>query len=106
MTQYVKAKVETLEKPIFAWTLVGIAGMLLCVYVYFVSGAVANAIAAKDMQSQIAVLTSSIGSLESTYLAAKSGVTLESALASGFSEPKEVAVYVAKKSPTALSFNR
>ncbi len=106
MTQFVTAKVQTIEKPVTAWALVGFIAVLICVYVYFVSGAVVNAIAVKDMQTQIASLTSSIGNLESTYLAAKSSITVESALAQGYSQPKEVAVYVAKQSGASLSFNR
>ena len=106
MTQYVSAQVENIERPITAWFLVGLIGALLGVYVYFVSGAVAHVIAVKDMQSQIAVLTSSIGNLESNYLAIKSDMSLEGALAAGYTEPKELALYVSKKSPIALSFNR
>lgn len=106
MTQYVSAKVENIERPVTAWFLVGLIIALLGVYVYFVSGAVANVIAVKDTQSQIASLTSSIGNLESNYLAAKSEMSFESALAAGYAEPKDVALYVSKKSPVALSFNR
>jgi len=106
MTQYVTAKVQTIEKPVTAWILLGVIAVLLSVYVYFVSGAVAHVIAAKDMQTNIAALSSSIGNLESTYLAAKSSLDLDSALASGYVEPKDVALYVSKKTPVALSFNR
>lgn len=106
MTQYVKAKVENLEKPVTAWVLLGVISVLVCVYVYFVSGAVVNAITAKDMQSQIAVLTSSVGNLESEYLAAKSSLNLTAALASGFIESKTTPLYIAKKSAVSLSFNR
>lgn len=106
MTQFVTAKVETLEKPITAWALLGIIGVLLSVYVYFVSGAVANVISVKDVQSRIAALSSSIGNLEANYLAAKSSLSLDMALSAGYSEPKEVALYVSKKTAVALSFNR
>lgn len=106
MTQYVTAKVQTIEKPIIAWALVGIVATLVCVYIYFVSGAVVNAITVKDMQVEIAGLTSSIGGLESNYLAMKSAITLDSALAQGYTQPTEVAIYVAKQSSASLSFNR
>jgi hypothetical protein len=36
----------------------------------------------------------------------KSSLTLESALAQGYTQPTEVAIYVAKQSSAALSFNR
>lgn len=106
MTQYVTAKVQKLEKPLTAWVLLAIICLLVSVYVCFVAGAVTNALAAKDMQSQIGALTSSIGGLESQYLAIKSSITLDAALAAGYVEPKGTIVYVPKAASESLSFNR
>mgnify|MGYP003559813966 FL=1 len=106
MTQYVTAKVQTIERPVTSWTLLAIIGLLVSVYISFVAGAVSNAIAAKDMQSQISALTSSIGSLESQYIAVKSSITLDEAKAQGYSEPVDSIVYVAKIPAASLSLNR
>ncbi len=106
MTQYVTAKVQTIEKPVTSWTLLAIIGLLVSVYISFVAGAVSNAIAAKDMQSQISALTSSIGTLESQYIAVKSSITLDEAKAQGYSEPVDSIVYVAKIPAASLSLNR
>ncbi|HEY0908434.1 MAG TPA: hypothetical protein VGE35_03755 [Candidatus Paceibacterota bacterium] len=106
MTQFATAKVQAIEKPITSWVLLAIIGLLVSAYIALVAGAVSNAIAAKGMQSQISALTSSIGSLETQYVAAKSAITLDSALAQGYSEPAEAIVYIAKSSAASLSLNR
>lgn len=106
MTQYVQERVERIERPVTAWALLAIIFGLVCIYAYFVNGAIMNAVLAKEMRAEISSLTSSVGSLEAEYLAAKSSVSLESALASGFGESQSDTIYIAKRATTPLSFNR
>lgn len=106
MTQYIQEKVIHMERPITAWFLVGIALTLIFSYAYFVNASIMNIVQAKANQSQISTLVSSVGSLESTYLAGKSALTIESARAMGFVESKTDTTYIAKSSATALTFNR
>lgn len=106
MTQYVQERVERMERPVTAWALLAIIFALICVYAYFVNGAIVNAVLAKEMRTEISSLTSSVGTLEAQYLALKSDVNLEEALASGFSESESDTIYVAKRGAAPLSFNR
>lgn len=106
MTQYVREKVEKMENPVVAWTLVSLIVMLACVYAYFVNGTIQNIVAAKDLRSNISTLTSSIGNLETEYLAAKSGVDLAYAQEQGFVSGESSTIYVAKKTDSSISFNR
>jgi hypothetical protein len=106
MTQYVQERVATIERPVTAWALLCLIFGLVCVYAYFVNGAIVNAVLAKEMRTEISSLTSSIGALEAEYLAAKSSVSLESALASGFGASESDTIYIAKRGTTPLSFNR
>ncbi len=105
MTQYVAERVERLESPITAWILIVMIFALTCMYAYFVNGAVANIVEAKDMRAQISNITSSVGSLEAEYLAMKSDINLEYAHSLGYAESAGT-VYVAKSGPSSLSFNR
>jgi hypothetical protein len=106
MTQYVQEKVATIERPVTAWTLIAIIFGLVCVYAYFVNGAIMNAVLAKEMRAEVSSLTSSVGTLEAQYLAAKSSVNLETALASGYGESQSDTIYIAKRGAAPLSFNR
>ncbi len=106
MTQYVQEKVAHIEKPLTAWILLSTIAVCIFTYAYFVNGAIAHIVATKEMQSNIAVLTTSVSNLESSYLAAKQAVTLDYALARGFTQNISDSVYISKKTVGALSFNR
>jgi hypothetical protein len=106
MTQYVQERVEKLEKPVTAWILLSIIISFAFVYAYFVNGAVANIVSAKEMRTQISTLTSSLGELEANYLAAKSDVNLEYAHSLGLVDSASSIVYISKTTQASLSFNR
>jgi hypothetical protein len=106
MTQYVQERVARLETPVTAWVLLSMIFALSCIYAYFIHGAIGNIVATKGMSSQISAVTSVIGNLEASYLAAKTSVSLEYAMASGFEVSKSDTIYVTKRSPASLSFNR
>ncbi len=107
MKSHITAQVEKIEKPFVAWALLGVLCTLALVYMCFVSGAVVHALSVKGMQSDMVLLTSHVGTLESQYLSVKSSLTLDMALAEGYVLPKETTVYLAKNSQAqSLSFNR
>lgn len=106
MTQYVKEKVEKIERPITAWALLIVIGILGCAYGFFVAGAIANALAAKDMTAQASSLTASLGELESKYLSAKSSIDLSYAKSNGFLESAAGTIYISKAKTPSLSLNR
>jgi hypothetical protein len=106
MTHYVQQKIVFVEKPITAWALLTVIVGLAFTYAYFVNGGISNIVASKDLEEQISAVTSSVGTLESQYLVAKSGISLEYAQSLGYKEAKSATVYVAKKSLGSLSFNR
>lgn len=106
MTQYVQEKVERLENPVTAWALLGLIGVMALVYAAFINATISNIVATKDLQSKVAVLTTSVSDLESQYLSAKSSVTADLAVAEGFSSPKSDPIYISRATSGSLSFNR
>ena len=104
MTQYVTEKIENLEQPITAWLFISIAVLLLGAYIFFVNGAIAQIVSARDTQAQISEIGGRIGSLESQLLAAQSQIVLADALARGFTESTDT-LYITRE-PASLSFNR
>jgi hypothetical protein len=106
MTQYVQEKVEKLETPVTSWVLLGLIVAMSFAYACFINATIANIVATKDMQSKVSVLTTSVSSLESTYMAAKASVTADYALAQGFSQPKSDIIYISRANVGSLSFNR
>ncbi len=106
MTQYVNEKVANLENPITSWALLALIVASMLAYGIFINGIIGNTVAAKAMQSHVATLTTSVSSLESDYLAAKSEVTLSSAIAMGFAPASSDTIYVSRANSASLSFNR
>ncbi|MBI5134131.1 MAG: hypothetical protein HZA81_01980 [Candidatus Taylorbacteria bacterium] len=105
MTQYVQERVEKMERPVIAWSLLGAIFALLLCYAYFINGAVSNMVAAKALRGDILALTSKAGSIEAEYMAKKSSIDLAYAHSLGYKESSD-AVYVAKRPTAPLSFNR
>lgn len=106
MTQYVQEKVANLERPWVAWALLGVAIALMCLYAFYVNAAVSNVVKAKELGIKISALTSSVGELETNYLAKKSSIDLSVALSMGYSQAESDAIYIAKGTVASLSINR
>ncbi|HEU5114946.1 MAG TPA: hypothetical protein VFT82_04245 [Candidatus Paceibacterota bacterium] len=106
MTQYVQEKVARLEQPITAWVLLGIIGVLTIAYGCFINATITNIVSTKTIQAKIASLTPSVSALESRYLAAKSSITMDDALADGFSQSNADPIYISRATAGSLSFNR
>ena len=105
MTQYVQAKVETLEHPITVWVLSALIGIMAIAYALFINATITNIVATKTNQGAVSALTSNVSALESRYLAAKSAITMNDALAMGFSQPTYDTVYISRTAADSLSFN-
>lgn len=106
MTQYVQAKIEKMEQPVAAWILISIMFVLVCAYAYFVNGAIANIVAAKDMQDEFVQLAGSVGNLERQFLTTKTGINMEYAYSRGLRESPAGPIYITKQPYLSLSFNR
>ncbi|MEK7607856.1 MAG: hypothetical protein AAB484_02980 [Patescibacteria group bacterium] len=106
MTQYVQAKIETMEQPMTAWIFLSIAFLFISAYVYFVNGAITYIVATKNMHAEIAQLASSVGNLEGQFLSTKTEINIEYARSIGFIESLVEPTYIAKRPSISLSFNR
>ena len=80
--------------------------MLVFAYAGFINATINDIVSTKDMQSKVVSLTSSVSDMESKYMAAKSAITMDDALAMGFSQSSSDAVYIQKAVVGSLSFNR
>ncbi len=76
-------------------------------YVYMVNKTVMNVVARQNTEKGISSLSASVGDLESKYMAEKSSITLQLALAKGFQEdPNTTFIGSALNKPgNALSYN-
>jgi len=106
MTQYVNEKVQKMEQPKIAWAMLFMVCILAAVYALFVSRAILNVVEAKAVTSEISLITTKVGQLESEYLAAKSSVDLDYAHSLGFAESKSDTIYIAKSGSASLSLNK
>jgi len=87
----------------FFWTLVTFSIISLCVYMYAISATARNIAVRQGLERQIAHISTSLDSLEFTYIGLKNNVTLELAYQHGFREVKNP-LYVSRRL-TSLSFN-
>lgn len=106
MTQYVQAKIETMEQPMTAWLLLSLVFLFICTYAYFVNGAITYIIATKDRQGEFAQLASAVGNLEGQYLSAKNEINIEYGYSRGFTESLAGPIYIVKQPSVSLSFNK
>jgi hypothetical protein len=105
MTQYVRENIEKIETPILTWALIGVFGLLICSYAYFINATIANAMAKTTLENELSALTSSLGVKETEYITAKRGISLAMAHTLGFVEAgKEKTTFVSFQS--GLTFNR
>jgi fucose 4-O-acetylase-like acetyltransferase len=106
MTQYVQERIVKMETPYMAWMLVVMIFAFVLCYAFFVNAAIANIVATKDMQAEVSAITSSVATLEATYLAAQSSLVPESSVIAEVSPASSDTLYIAKAPAESLSFNR
>lgn len=75
--------------------------ILFSAYIYFVSASIVHVIVRKEVDREIAHVSSRIGELESAYIAAKQSITEENLTAYGFVSGEHEKIYV-QKAPTNL----
>ena len=73
------------EKTIF-WTLMGVLLLSLGFYMYSIRVTVSNVVARQSLETEISVLTLSIGSQEFQYITKRNAVTLQLAHSLGFKD--------------------
>lgn len=79
--------------------------LVFFLYAYLVNKTVMNVVARQNTEKNISSLSTSVGDLESKYMAEKSGVTLQLALAKGFKEDPSTTFIGSNKPGNALSLN-
>jgi hypothetical protein len=105
MTQYVRENIEKIETPILTWALIGMIGLLIFSYAYFINATIVNAMSRTTLESELSTLTSSLGVKETEYINVKRGISLAFAKSLGFVEAsKDMTTFVSFQS--GLTFNR
>jgi len=83
------------ERKIFAILFTGVI-FCLSLYIFFIGVMSVSATQMGVLESDVRILSSYIGELESEYLALGKDVTLSYAYSLGFEEPKEIAFVTSK----------
>lgn len=106
MTQAIQtiSKALVYRERIFWLLVVGIVFSSIS-YGFFIQKAISNVVLREKIISESRVLGARVSDLESKFFSIKSGISMETALANGFTEPKETQ-YISRKSLRGvLSFN-
>jgi len=74
----------------FAGFLMVSIGVCVFLYIYFIGVSIFSSLAREDMNNAIRTTNSQVGELESTYIALDKGITLPTAEAMGFVQPRGV----------------
>ncbi len=105
MTAYISKQLNTKERPMYLWVLLGIIIVLALLYGYFLNAAIISVITRESLQSDISLASSNVGSLEGQLLALERPLTPEAVSNFGLAEPKEVS-YLGENSGTLLTFGQ
>jgi len=84
------------------WSFAGIAGLFLCLYIYFVLHSISMVFTRTDLERQISTLQSNLSDLELQYVNRKDALTLEVARELGF-QPTSKKNFITKKGLTEVS---
>ena len=76
-------KIEYRKKKIF-WTLFSVFVFFIGTYGFLLNSIMMNAVSKQSMEQNMVSMNSNIDSLESQYLTAENGITLDLALSKGF----------------------
>lgn len=97
-------KLDTLEKRLVLGFFV-LAVLLFFSYGYFIEASVGNIVERKNVEKDIALLNSSLGSLELNYVALKETVGVQKAYELGFVETKKVSFVEKTSENVKLTLN-
>ncbi|MFA6095424.1 MAG: hypothetical protein WC767_01120 [Candidatus Paceibacterota bacterium] len=108
MTQYVRENIDRIETPILTWALIGVTGLFLVAYAFFINGTIQNAVAKSALEDQISSISSRLSSVEAEYLSLKKDLSPALAESLGFHEPSKAStIYVTYRSgDVGITFNR
>ena len=105
MTQYVRENIEKIETPVLTWALIGVVGILMFSYAYFINASISNAMVRTTIENEISALTSSLGTKETEYIEAKKNISVAYARSLGYIEAgKDATTFVSFHSD--FTFNR
>lgn len=102
MTAYISKQLNTKERPQHLWVLLGIIIVLSLLYAYFLNAAIISVVARQSLQNNISLVSSNIGSLETTLLAEERPLTADAVGNSGLAIPQTVS-YLGTQSGTVLT---
>ncbi|HUD04292.1 MAG TPA: hypothetical protein VMR73_02250 [Candidatus Paceibacterota bacterium] len=91
MTAYISKQLNTKQKPVLLWVLLGIVALLVILYAYFLNMAVLSVISRQSLNQSITIATSDIGALEGRYSTLEVGITADKALSLGLAPAPSVA---------------
>jgi hypothetical protein len=86
------------QRPV--WTLFGVIGLLLGLYIFLVGATVYNTLEAQRAERSISSMTAELASMEFAYLSAQSKINMDLASSMGFIEPESVVVAKVKGGET------
>ncbi len=74
------------------WSLFGVIGLLLMLYIFLVGTTIYNTLEAQRAERTISSMTAELASMEFAYLSAQSKINMDLASSLGFIEPENVVV--------------
>jgi len=90
MTAYISKQLNTKERPIHLWALLGIIAILAFLYAYFLNAAIMSVVARESLQDNISLAGANVGTLENQFLAVERPLTTDAMTNYGLSAPKNV----------------
>jgi hypothetical protein len=103
MTAYISKQLNTKERPIHLWAILGAIVLLSLLYGYFLNAAIMSVVARESLQQKVSLASSEVGNLEGKLLALERPLTADAVGNYGLAVPKEVD-YVGNESGTILTF--
>ncbi len=103
MTAYISKQLNTKERPLYLWILLGIIVVLSLLYAYFLNAAIISVVSRESLENSISLAASNVGTLEGRFLADERPLTADAVSTAGLSIPKEVS-YLGQGSGTILTF--
>lgn len=88
----------------FFWIMVAVSIFSLFIYIYAINATTRNIALRETLERQIATMSTSLDSLEFTYIELKNNITIELAHNQGFREVNNP-LYVSRAPKASLSFN-
>lgn len=102
MTAYISKQLNTKQKPVLLWVLLGIVIVLALLYAYFLNMAIMSVITRQSLSQSVALVTSDVSGLEGRYTSLENAITPDKAAPLGLSSTPVVS-YVSDGSQPLLS---